>query len=473
MEKQRTLSKSIIILGLFSFITSLSGESTNLALPTISRALTITNNEATWIVQIGLITTTILLVAFGHLGDLLSKEFIFLIGGVLFTIGSLINGLSPNFTILLLGRVVQAIGSAMIMANSIGLTTEYSTPETRGTALAIISMFISVGAISGPALGGVLLSVLSWRWIYLINVPLGVIFILIGYRVFHFPKMTKQTIEQPLKNANWLGQGIFSVGIIVLSLSSLFFQSASARYLVGSLAFLIGAALTVYSFIQDDRSESPWISPHVLRNKRFMLSMFALFLAMLTNVASNILLPFYLQSFHRINPMISGLVMVLQSVVMLIIAPIAGRLSDKIGSSKLILSGILVLILSQIGYTFYPLQLNWLLVLLPILLNGVGMGIFLSPNNSLAMSFVEKQFTGVAGSLTSFFRTIGMSLGISIASAVLFAQLPGVRYITPQLGAHFVRAFHNVFWVMTFLAVVCLLLSIYAISTDQKKPRER
>lgn len=130
--------------------------------------------------------------------------------------------------------------------------------------------------------------------------------------------------------------------------------------------------------------------------------MFALFLAMLTNVASNILLPFYLQSFHRIDPMISGLVMVLQSVVMLIIAPIAGRLSDRIGSSKLIITGISILILSQIGYTFYPLKLNWLLVLFPILLNGIGMGIFLSPNNSLAMSFVDKQFTGVAGSLTSF-----------------------------------------------------------------------
>lgn len=91
MEKQKTLSRSIIILGLFSFITSLSGESTNLALPTISHALAITNNEATWIVQIGLITTTILLVAFGHLGDILSKELIFLVGGILFTAGSLIN----------------------------------------------------------------------------------------------------------------------------------------------------------------------------------------------------------------------------------------------------------------------------------------------------------------------------------------------------------------------------------------------
>lgn len=161
MEKQRTLSKSIIILGLFSFITSLSGESTNLALPTISRALAITNNQATWIVQIGLITTTILLVAFGHIGDVLSKELIFLVGGLLFTVGSLVNGLAPTFVLLLFGRVIQAIGLAMIMANSIGLTTEYSTPQTRGTILAVILMFISVGSISGPALGGVILSVFS------------------------------------------------------------------------------------------------------------------------------------------------------------------------------------------------------------------------------------------------------------------------------------------------------------------------
>lgn len=471
MEKQRTLSKSIIILGLFSFITSLSGESTNLALPTISRALAITNNQATWIVQIGLITTTILLVAFGHLGDVLSKELIFLVGGLLFTIGSLVNGLAPTFVLLLFGRVIQAIGSAMIMANSIGLTTEYSTPETLGTTLAVISMFISVGSISGPALGGVILSVFSWRWIYLINVPLGLIFSYLGFKTFTIPKFTKELLEAPLKEANWLGQGIFSVGIIVLSLSSLFFQDMQARYLVGSLAFVGGAALTVFSFIQDDHSKSPWISPSVLRNKRFMLSMFALFLAMLTNVASNILLPFYLQSFNGVNPLISGLVMVLQSVVMLVISPIAGRLSDKIGSSKLIISGLIVLILSQIGYTFYPLSINWLLILLPILLNGVGMGLFLSPNNSLAMSFVEKHFTGVAGSLTSFFRTIGMSLGISIASAVLFAQLPGVRYITPQLGVTFIQAFHNVFWVMAALAVLCLVLSVYAISSDKNKAK--
>lgn len=469
MEKQKILSKEIIILGLFSFITALSGESTNLALPTISRALLISNNQATWIVQIGLITTTILLVAFGHLGDLISKEFIFLLGGVSFTVGSLINGFAPNFLILLIGRVVQAIGSAMIMANSLGITTEYSTPKTRGTTMSIISMFISVGSISGPALGGVVLSAVSWRWIYLINVPIGLLFSIIGYKVFPLPKLSKTTVEGSLKEANWLGQGLFSIGIISLSLSSLFFQSTHGRLLVGMIAFFGGTALTIFSFIQDDHSKNPWISPSVLRNKHFMLSMFALFLAMLTNVASNILLPFYLQSFNGISPLISGLVMILQSAIMLIISPIAGRLSDRIGSSKLIIIGPLVLIASQIGYTFYPLHFSRPLVLFPIILNGIGMGCFLSPNNSMAMSFVEKEFTGVAGSLTSFFRTIGMSLGISISSAVLFGQLPNVRYISPKLGMDFIRAFHNIFWIMAFLAVICLLLSIYAILNGSKK----
>lgn len=468
-SKSKLLSGPIIVLGLFSFLSSLSGESTNLALPNISQALQITNNQATWIVQVGLITTTILLVAFGHLGDMISKEFVFLMGGIFFTLGSLVNGLAPGLTILLLGRVVQAIGSAMIMANSIGITTELSTPKNRGELLAITSMFISVGAISGPAIGGLILSFTSWRLIYLINVPLGILFILIGLKVFTFPKISVATVKKSLAGANWFGQIVFSVGIIVLSVSSLFFQNPKLSYLVGIAAFILGAVLTIYSFMQDDHSKTPWISPTILRNKPFVFSMFALFLAMLVNVASNILLPFYLQSFNGISPLIAGLIMILQSSVMLFVSPISGRLADRIGSGKLIIAGLLVLAVSQIGYTMFPLKFNWLLVLLPILLNGVGMGMFLAPNNSLAISYVDKSLTGVAGSLTSFFRTIGMSLGITIASTVLFAQLPGVRYITPQLGTTFLTAFHHVFLLMTGLSLIAAILSLYLLKWEKER----
>lgn len=468
-SKSKLLSGPIIVLGLFSFVSSLSGESTNLALPNISQALQITNNQATWIVQVGLITTTILLVAFGHLGDMISKEFVFLMGGIFFTLGSLVNGLAPGLTVLLLGRIVQAVGSAMIMANSIGITTELSTPKNRGELLAITSMFISVGAISGPAIGGLILSFTSWRYIYLINVPLGILFSLIGLKVFTFPKVSVATVKKSLTGANWLGQIIFSAGIIILSISSLFFQNPRLSFLVGIAAFILGAILTIYSFMQDDHSQTPWISPSVLRNKPFIFSMFALFLAMLVNVASNILLPFYLQSFNGISPLIAGLIMILQSSVMLFVSPISGRLADRIGSGKLIITGLLVLAVSQVGYTLFPLKFNWLLVLLPILLNGVGMGMFLAPNNSLAISYVDKSLTGVAGSLTSFFRTIGMSLGITIASTVLFAQLPGVRYITPQLGTTFLTAFHHVFLLMTVLSLIAAVLSLYLIKWEKER----
>ncbi|GKT04650.1 hypothetical protein OKN36_21860 [Furfurilactobacillus sp. OKN36] len=163
----KTLDKQsfriIVVLGLFSLISGIAGSSTNLALPKIAIDLHITSGSATWVVQIGLITTTILLVVFGHLGDLVSKDLIFLYGGILFTIGSAITGIAMFFWLMLIGRIIQSIGSAMIMANSMGIVTENFPNKTRAEALAVISMFTSVGTISGPALGGLVMSISSWR----------------------------------------------------------------------------------------------------------------------------------------------------------------------------------------------------------------------------------------------------------------------------------------------------------------------
>lgn len=151
----------IAVLGMFSFLTALSGSSTNLAIPKIAIDMDISSSMATWIVQIGLITTAILLVMFGHIGDILSKNVVFLAGGIGFLIGSVITGFAPNFPIILFGRVIQAIGSAMIMANSMGIVTQYFPDKRRAEALAVISMFISVGSISGPGIGGLIISASS------------------------------------------------------------------------------------------------------------------------------------------------------------------------------------------------------------------------------------------------------------------------------------------------------------------------
>lgn len=471
MADSRGKNLSIIgVLGMFSFLTSLSGSSTNLAIPKIAISMNISSSAATWIVQIGLITTAILLVMFGHIGDILSKNAVFLAGGIAFLIGSTITGFAPDFITILIGRVIQAIGAAMIMANSMGIVTQYFPDNKRAEALAMISMFISVGSISGPGIGGFIISVSSWRWIYWINIPLGILVLWLGFKFLPIPKESWAHIKEVTKGANWTGQNLFTIGIILFFLSGSFFQSGRDHLLMGLAFFLVGGTITVYSFIQDDKSNLPWIAPEVLRNKCFMTSIFALSLVMLVNAISNILLPFYLQSYNGMSPFASGLVIMLQSVMMLITTPFAGVLADKINRELMTVIGLAILMFSQVGYAFFPDHLDMMKIIPPIVLNGMGIAIFLSPNNALTMGMVDKKLSGIAGSFNSFARTLGMTIGISFASSALFFQLPGVTRITPAVGDKFVQAFYNVFWIATAISGLALAVVLIRYLKSRKEP---
>lgn len=459
----------IIVLGMFSFLTSLSGSSTNLAIPKIAISMAISSSMATWIVQIGLITTAILLVMFGHIGDILSKNVVFLAGGIAFLIGSAITGFAPDYIVILFGRVIQAIGSAMIMANSMGIVTQYFPDKKRAEALAMISMFISVGSISGPGIGGLIISLSSWRWIYWINIPLGILVLWLGFKFLPVPKESWAHVREVTRGANWTGQNLFTLGIILFFLSGSFFQSGRSKLLIGLGFFLVGGAITIYSFIQDDKANLPWIAPEVLRNRGFMTSIFALMLVMLVNAVSNILLPFYLQSYNEMSPFASGLVIMLQSVAMLVTTPFAGVLADRINRELMTVIGLVILMISQIGYAFFPAGLDMVKIIPPIILNGMGMAIFLPPNNALTMGMVDKSLSGIAGSFNSFARTLGMTIGISFASSMLFFQLPGVTRITPADGKNFVHAFYNVFWMATAISAVALLVVLVRYLGSRKK----
>lgn len=470
-ETHKVSTRTLIVLGLFSFLTSLAGSSINLALPKISLDLNISNSMSTWVVQAGLIGTTCLLVLFGHMGDLFSKDYVFINGGSIFLIGSAINRFAPNFTVLICGRVVQSIGIAMIMANSMGIVTESFDEQHRAEALSTISVFISAGAISGPAVGGFVLSVLSWRWIFLLNVPIGLVVLLFGCKALPIPKESWQNIKSQLKVANWTGQILFTIGVIIFFLSSSFFTAANHNYLMGLGFLLVGLVITIFAFVQDDFSKSPWIDPSIARNEAFLVSISALFLVNLVNAISNILLPFYLQSFAGYSAFASGLIMIGQPAAMILVTPITGYLADRMNRNLLTMFGLIVLLLSQIGYATYSQNSGLINILVPIIANGVGMAMFLSPNNAITMGTVDKSLSGVAGSFNSFARTFGMTIGISAASVMLFAQLPGVQHITPALGSSFVRAFSISFIVGALISVVALLIVTYRYWSSHKMAR--
>lgn len=457
----RSNKQIIVIVGLFSFLTSLSGASVNLALPQISTALHVANSTSTWVLQTGLITTAVFLVFFGHFGDLISKNLVFIYGGVLFVVGSAINGIAPNFSVLIVGRFVQAIGVAMVMANTMGIITEAFPDKQRAEALAVNSMFISVGAISGPALGGLVMSVFSWRWIFLINLPIGIVVLLLGFKTLTIPKATMRSILITAKKVNWLGQALFTFGMVVFFLSAPFFQGKTIRPISGMIFMLVGIGVTTYSFIQDDHATSPWISPALLHNVTYMLSITTLFLVMMINVFSNVLLPFYLQNFLGLSAFMSGLLMGVQSLTMLVVAPIVGYFADKMNRMVIVTIGLVVLLMSQLGYMLFPARLNLVIVISVILANGMGMGMFISPNNALTMGVIESKYDGVGGSLSSFARTLGMSVGVSLASTLLFLQLPGVRIISTGLGNQFLTAFHRVFFVAALISFGSIVLVLY------------
>lgn len=255
--------KILIVLGMMSLLTALSGSSTNLAMPRISEDLMISSSAATWIVSIGLITTAVLLVMFGHIGDLVSKNLVFLIGEVVFIVGSLLTGIAPTYLTIMAGRVVQAVGSAMIMANSMGIISQYFPDANRAEALAVISMFVSLGSISGPAFGGILITWASWRWIYLFNVPVGILIVLAGMRLLPLRRPAHGEIRRVWQQANWTGQNLFTGGMILMFASGYWLQQPKQLWL-GAGILAGGILLTILAFIQDQRSRSPWIAPSIM-----------------------------------------------------------------------------------------------------------------------------------------------------------------------------------------------------------------
>ncbi|GAT17853.1 hypothetical protein C5L25_001565 [Secundilactobacillus silagei JCM 19001] len=169
--------------GLFTFMSTLDASIVNIALPVISSDLKVPMNQAEWVVSIYLIVICALLLLFGKLGDSLGKIKIFRIGTVLFVLGSLLAGFNGSFYLLLLARIVQALGASMTMANNNGIVTEIFPFGERGRALGMIGSFVALGAIAGPGLGGIVLSQLSWGYIFWLNVPIGVVTIIIGQTI--------------------------------------------------------------------------------------------------------------------------------------------------------------------------------------------------------------------------------------------------------------------------------------------------
>lgn len=403
--------------GMFTFMATLDGSIVNIALPTISKDVSVPMNQTEWVVSIYLIVVCACLLLFGKIGDAIGKIKIFKVGTFIFVFGSFLCGIHLSLEFLLFARVVQAIGASMTMSTNSGIITEVFPLKERGRALGMIGSFVSLGAIAGPGIGGVILAHLSWPYIFWINIPIGILTIILG--TIYLPKDIQAT-KDPIDFKGFIAFAIFILGLF----GAIFIGQETGFLKAPIVAMFVISMLALGLFWKiEQRQPKPLVEFSIFKNKTFTISLLAAVCIFVANFFSNVLLPFYLQNVRGFSASHAGLLMMVFPLVMVIGSPITGILTDKWGPQRLTLIGLGVLTLTEFGNIFLQEKTPiWFFLLLSAMM-GLGNAIFQSPNNTIVMSSVEKRQLGVAGGMNAFARNFGMVVGISAATTMLYSAM--------------------------------------------------
>lgn len=407
----------LINIVLLTFMACLDSSIVNVALPVMADYFSVGMNSISAVVSTYLIAISATVLIFGRLGDIKGTVKIFKIGIVVFTAGSLLCAISNSLELLVVSRIIQAVGAAAYMATNQGIVTRVFPANERGKALGITGSFVALGTLVGPPLGGFIVDAASWEYIFLINIPIGIFAFVMGLKVL--PR------DEESKKARF---DIKGAGLFLLFIISLFAALLSGEQLgFANPAILAGFALAIAAFILfirvESREESPLLQLSIFKNRLFSLSILCGFLLFVSMNCSNIILPFYFQDVIKLTPSATGLYMMTYPLVLVVVAPLSGHISDKIGSELLTFVGLMIFslgffLMATVTGSFHPVKLIMIIAVM-----ALGNGMFQSPNNSLIMSSVPRNRVGVAGSINALVRNLGMVVGVSLSTLMLYGVM--------------------------------------------------
>ena len=407
----------LVIVLMSSFMASLDGSIVNVALPVMADSLHVTTAGIQLVATSYLVAIVGVILIFGKLGDTLGKTRMFSIGLGLFTLGSLLCGITDSFAVLILARIIQAIGAAGTMANSQGIITEIFHPGERGKALGLVGTSVALGSIAGPGLGGIIIGGVSWKYIFLINMPIGLLSLLAALRLL--PKSQKKA-EEKLDVA---GAALFMLSVVPLFTALNEGVTAGFTEPLILAGFAVSAVAFILFLLVEKKKENPLLQLQIFENRLFSLSILCGFISFVAIFCSNMVLPFYLQKVMGYTPQNSGFIMMVYPVVLMAVAPLSGHLSDKTGAERLTFIGLVLTGVGLFMMSFLNEQSAPAVMVLFIAIMSLGMGIFQSPNNSLVMSTVSKDKLGIAGSINALVRNLGMTCGIALSTTLLYGTM--------------------------------------------------
>ena len=447
----------LVIVTIGTFLNPFTGSSINLALPLIGEEFAIDAIMLSWIPAAYLLSSAIFLLPAGMLGDIIGRAKVFSTGTLVYTFASLLAFFTPSASLLLACRFLQGIGGAMLYSTAIAIIAELYPPGERGRAVGINVMAVYGGMTLGPFIGGILTQLFGWRSIFFITVLLGCTVLLFVRR---FPAILNEN-----------RRGLFDYQGAVLSAGALvlFFVGTSRIPNTDAFVCILLSGLTFLIFYRVESGKASPLFPITLlsSNRIFSFSNLAALINYSATFAVTFLLSLYLQIVRGMSPATAGSILLIQPFVQMIIAPVAGRLSDRTDTSKLAAIGLFTSSVGLLGLAFLGMDtaLSW--VVLFLILLGCGLGLFSTPNTTVVMGSVEKSHYGIASSFLATMRSTGMMLSMGIVM-IVFSFMLGSTSITPEMSPGFLTSMQLIFLVFFVLTILGALISL-----DKKSPDQR
>jgi EmrB/QacA subfamily drug resistance transporter len=442
-------------IGIGTFMSALDGSVVNTTLPLITRSLGTDIAAIEWVVTIYLLVLSGLLLSFGRFGDMRGHKTVYISGFVIFILSSAICGLAPSVLVLVIFRGLQALGAAMIQANSPAILTKSFPSEQRGQALGMQATMTYLGLTVGPSLGGWLADQISWRAVFYINIPVGLLTLWMSRR--YIPQDSE---KKPGERFDLPGALVFITGLVALlfGLNQGHAMGWTSGVILGSLG--IATALIIAFIFIELRVQNPMLDLSLFLSRQFSVAVSSAILNYICVYSILFLMPFYLIQGRNLSPTQAGLILTAMPIVMAIIAPLSGTFSDHIGTRLpavfgMGIMGIGLLLLAGLG----PDTSNTGLIT-RLAAVGLGIGIFISPNNSALMGAAPKSRQGIAAGMLATARNVGMVLGVGLAGAIFTTYLGNQASLSTatQAGPLF-GAIHASFMVAAGVAMVGALIS--------------
>ena len=466
-----------IALGIFMSV--IDHGSAAVALPTIATRFNADLPTVQWVVVAYTLTVSVMLLPMGRLSDMWDRKTVYIIGFTIYSISAGVAGFSNHLEILIVARVVQGIGSAMVQANMTAMLLAIFPGNERGKALGYQTSVVGTGAIAGPSLGGFLVSAFSWRAVFLVNIPVGIIVISAAMFILDRSRFSNDSQAGQRIRFDWLGAVLSGAALLALLLAISNGNQAGWGSPPIITGLLVSAALVAGFIWWELKTTAPMLELRLFKRKLVAMGVSAGWLGFLGLTSGTFMLPFFLQKVQGYSPGESGLIVIFSAGSMAVIGPISGRLSDRYGWRRFKVMGMALAATAVFILAFNLTEHSPLSLIIPVLiLQSCGFSLFNVPNNSSILSAVERSRYGIVLAVNHLTRNSAQVAGVAVATTIVVATMgSGETGSTLEAVASnpegFLTGLQRLYMAMGCVMLVGLVLSVLQGGQPKEAPAQR